>query len=64
MKCNKEVESAPTKAQMWEQILALTERCIDYSWRAGFEAGERNALEATMGIIEIDDVDVESKKVI
>ena len=50
------IEEAPTKAQLWEQITALTEKCIDYSWRAGYEAGQRSAFEATSGIIELDDV--------
>ena len=49
-------EEAPTKAQLWEQITALTEKCIDYSWRAGYEAGQRSAIEATEGIIELDDI--------
>ena len=50
-------EEAPTKAQLWEQITSLTEKCIDYSWRAGYEAGQRSALEATAGIIELDDIE-------
>ena len=50
-------EEAPTKAQLWEQITALTEKCIDYSWRAGYEAGQRSALEVTTGIIELDDIE-------
>lgn len=49
-------EEAPTKAQLWEQITSLTEKCIDYSWRAGYEAGQRSAFEATSGIIELDDI--------
>ena len=49
-------EEAPTKAQLWEQITALTEKCIDYSWRAGYEAGQRSAFEATEGIIELDNI--------
>ena len=49
-------EDAPTKAQLWEQITALTEKCIDYSWRAGYEAGQRSAFEETAGIIELDDI--------
>ena len=54
-------EEAPTKAQLWEQITALTEKCIDYSWRAGYEAGQRNTLEATAGIIELDDIQEEQE---
>ena len=54
-------EEAPTKAQLWEQITALTEKCIDYSWRAGYEAGQRNTLEATAGIIELEDIEEEEK---
>ena len=50
-------EEAPTKAQLWEQITELTEKCIDYSWRAGYEAGQRSAFEATEGIIELDDIE-------
>ena len=50
------IEEAPTKAQLWEQITALTEKCIDYSWRAGYEAGQRSTLEATAGTIELDDI--------
>ena len=50
-------EEAPTKAQLWEQITALTEKCIDYSWRAGYEAGQRSAFEATAGIIELDNIE-------
>ena len=49
-------EEESTKAQLWEQIKALTEKCIDYSWRAGYEAGQRSAFEATAGIIELDDI--------
>ena len=49
-------EAAPTKAQLREQITALTEKCIDYSWRAGYEAGQRSAFETTAGIIELDDI--------
>ena len=49
-------EEAPTKAQLWEQITELTEKCIDYSWRAGYEAGQRSAFEETAGIIELDDI--------
>ena len=54
-------EEAPTKAQLWEQITALTEKCIDYSWRAGYEAGQRSAFEATAGIIELEDIEEEKK---
>ena len=54
-------EEAPTKAQLWEQITALTEKCIAYSWRAGYEAGQRSAFEATAGIIELDDIQEENK---
>ena len=50
-------EEAPTKAQLWEQITELTEKCIDYSWRAGYEAGQRSAFEETAGIIELDDIE-------
>ena len=49
-------EEAPTKAQLWEQITALTEKCIDYSWRAGYVAGQRSAVEATAVSIELDDI--------
>ena len=45
------------KAQLWEQITALTEKCIDYSWRAGYEAGQRSAFESTAGIIELDGIE-------
>ena len=55
------IEEAPTKAQLWEQITALTEKCIDYSWRAGYEAGQRSALEVTTGIIELDDIQEDKK---
>ena len=51
------IEEAPTKAQLWEQITALTEKCIDYSWRAGYEAGQRSALEPTTRIIALDDME-------
>ena len=54
-------EEAPTKAQLWEQITALTEKCIDYSWRAGYEAGQRTAFEATAGIIELGDIQEEKE---
>ena len=54
-------EEAPTKAQRWEQITALTEKCIEYSWRAGYEAGQRTAFEATAGIIELEDIEEEKK---
>ena len=54
-------EEAPTKAQLWEQITALTEKCIDYSWRAGYEAGQRSAFESTEGIIELDDIKEDKK---
>ena len=54
-------EEAPTKAQLWEQITALTEKCIDYSWRAGYEAGQGSTLEATAGIIELDDIQEEKE---
>ena len=54
-------EEAPTKAQLWEQITALTEKCIDYSWRAGYEAGQRSAFESTSGIIELDDIQEEQE---
>ena len=54
-------EEAPTKAQLWEQITSLTEKCIDYSWRAGYEAGQRSAFEETAGIIELDDIQEEKK---
>ena len=54
-------EEAPTKAQLWEQITALTEKCIDYSWRAGYEAGQRSVLEVTTGIIELDDIEEEQE---
>lgn len=50
-------EEAPTKAQLWEQVISLTEKCIDYSWRAGYEAGQRSAFESTSGIIELDDIE-------
>ena len=50
-------EEAPTKAQLWEQVISLTEKCIDYSWRAGYEAGQRSAFEETAGIIELDDIE-------
>lgn len=50
-------EEAPTKAQLWEQVISLTEKCIDYSWRAGYEAGQRSAFESTEGIIELDDIE-------
>ena len=50
-------EEAPTKAQLWEQITTLTEKCIDYSWRAGYEAGQKSAFEETAGIIELDDIE-------
>ena len=49
-------EEAPTKAQLREQITALTEKRIDYSRRAGYEAGQQSAFEATAGIIELDDI--------
>lgn len=49
-------EEAPTKEQLWEQIISLTEKCIGYSWRAGYEAGQRSAFESTSGIIELDDI--------
>ena len=55
------IEEAPTKAQLWEQITALTEKCIDYSWRAGYEAGQRSALEETAGIIELDGIEEDKK---
>ena len=55
------IEEAPTKAQLWEQITALTEKCIDYSWRAGYDAGQRSAFEATAGIIELKDIEEEKK---
>ena len=54
-------EEAPTKAQLWEQITALTEKCIDYSWRAGSEEGQRSAIESTEGIIELDDIEEDKK---
>ena len=54
-------DEAPTKAQLWELITALTEKCIDYSWRAGYEAGQRSTLEATAGIIELDDIQEEKE---
>ena len=54
-------EEAPTKAQLWEQITALTEKSIDHSWRAGYEAGQRSTLEATSGIIELDDIQEEQE---
>lgn len=54
-------EEAPTKAQLWEQITELTEKCIDYSWRAGYEAGQRSAFEETAGIIELDDIEEEKE---
>ena len=54
-------EEAPTKAQLWEQITALTEKCIDYSWRAGYEAGQRSTLETTAGIIELEDIQEEKE---
>lgn len=50
-------EEEPTKAQLWEQITALTEKRIDYSWRAGYEAGQRSAFEETAGIIELDGIE-------
>ena len=50
-------EEAPTKAQLWEQVISLTEKCIDYSWRAGYEAGQISVFEATEGIIELDDIE-------
>ena len=49
-------EEAPTKVQLWEQVISLTEKCIEYSWRAGHEAGQRSAFESTAGIIELDDI--------
>ena len=55
------IEEAPTKAQLWEQITVLTEKCIDYSWRAGYEAGQRSAFEATSGVIELDGIQEEKK---
>lgn len=55
------IEEAPTKAQLWEQIILLTEKCIDYSWRAGYEAGQRSVLEETAGIIELDDIEEEKE---
>ena len=54
-------EEAPTKSQLWEQVISLTEKCIDYSWRAGYEAGQRSTLEATAGIIELDDIQEEKE---
>ena len=54
-------EEAPTKAQLWEQVISLTEKCIDYSWRAGYEAGQRSVLEETAGIIELDDIEEEKE---
>ena len=54
-------EEAPTKAQLWEQVISLTEKCIDYSWRAGYEAGQRSAFESTEGIIELDDIEEEQE---
>ena len=54
-------EEAPTKAQLWEQITALTEKCIDYSWSAGYQAGQRSAFESTSGIIDIHDIQEEKE---
>ena len=54
-------EEAPTKAELWEQVISLTEKCIDYSWRAGSEAGQRSAFEETAGIIELDDIEEEKE---
>lgn len=53
------IEEAPTKAELWKQVISLTEKCIDYSWRAGYEAGQRSAFEATAGIIELDEEEKE-----
>lgn len=55
------IEEAPTKAELWKQVISLTEKCIDYSWRAGYEAGQRSAFEETAGIIELDDIKEDKK---
>jgi hypothetical protein len=50
-------EDAPTKAELWEQVIKLTDMCIDKAWQYGYEAGQRSAFEATAGIIELDDIE-------
>lgn len=49
-------EDAPTKAELWEQVVKLTDICIDNAWRSGFDAGVRSANEASGGEIDIDDL--------
>lgn len=46
-------EDAPTKAELWEQIVKLTDICIDKAWQSGFDAGVRSATEISLE--ELDD---------
>lgn len=47
-------EDAPTKAELWEQIVKLTDICIDKAWQSGFDAGVRSANEVSVD----DDFDI------
>ena len=48
-------EDAPTKAELWEQAITLTDMCIDKAWQSGFDAGVRSATEISLE--ELDDVE-------
>lgn len=49
---NNRIDNAPTKAQMWEHILMLTEKCIDQSWSAGYSAGHKEGYNEAMAMVE------------
>lgn len=56
MKKNNTTDTAPTKKEMWEQIVKLTDICIDKAWQSGFDAGVRSATEISLeGVEELDD---------
>ena len=55
MKKNNTTDTAPTKKEMWEQVIKLTDICIDKAWQSGFDAGVRSATEISLE--ELDDIE-------
>lgn len=59
MKKNNTTDTAPTKKEMWEHIIKLTDICIDKAWQSGFDAGVRSATEISLE--ELDDEEEEQE---